>query len=221
MLVQTGLGEVGIGAVLAWVGLLLAMDSDKVLLQMDVLRESVFAHVAHKRFLQLVHPLVSLQIRGRGEPLFTKGTRMRFGAGVNHEVLLQMSQLLEGLATGSTVLVLHVATVWSHLSVCSIVNSQVAQLAKLFATFRTLIHHLSINFLTSNRLLFLLNVRLEVHGKSFLHKAFLDKRQPHLLTVEGAFQDCLVKIRLTRGFNLHHWGVNVWEGGPKERVGES
>ena len=63
MLVQTGLGEVGIGAVLAWVGLLLAMDSDKVLLQMDVLRESVFAHVAHKRFLQLVHPLVSLQIR--------------------------------------------------------------------------------------------------------------------------------------------------------------
>lgn len=143
---------------------------------------------------------------------------------MNHEVLLQMSQLLEGLATGTTILILHIATVGSHLSVCSIVHSQVAQLAKPFATFRALVHHLPINFLTSNRLLLLFNDRLEVHGKPFLHKAFLDKREPHLLSIEGAFQDCLMKIRPTWGFNLHHWGqVNVWdvgrEGGSKEGVG--
>ena len=63
MLVQTGLGEVGIGAAVAWVGLLLAMDSYNVLLQVNVLRESVFAHAAHIGFLHLVHPLVSLQVR--------------------------------------------------------------------------------------------------------------------------------------------------------------
>ena len=135
-----------------------------------------------------------------------------------------MSQLLEGLATGTTILILHIATVGSHLSVCSIVHSQVAQLAKPFATFRALVHHLPINFLTSNRLLLLFNDRLEVYGKPFLHKAFLDKREPHLLSIEGAFQDCLMKIRPTWGFNLHHWGqVNVWdvgrEGGSKEGVG--
>ena len=101
---------------------------------------------------------------------------MRFHARVNHEVLLQMSQLLEGLATGTAILILHIATVGSHLSMCSIVHSQVAQLAKLFATFRALVHHLSINLLTPNCLLLLINDRLEVHGKSFLHKAFLDKR---------------------------------------------
>ena len=164
MLVQTGLGEVGIGAAVAWVGLLLAMDSYNVLFQVDVLRESVFTHVAHIRFLHLVHSLVSLQVRGGGESLFTKGTRMRFDAGVNHEVFLQMSQLLEGLATGTTILILHIATVGSHLSVCSMVHSQVAQLAKPFATFRALVHHLPINFLTSNRRLLLFNGRLEVHG---------------------------------------------------------
>ena len=63
MLVQAGLGEVGIGADVARVGLFLAMDSYNVLLQVNVLRESVFAHTANIRFLHLVHPLVSLQVR--------------------------------------------------------------------------------------------------------------------------------------------------------------
>ena len=149
---------------------------------------------------------------------------MRFHARVNHEVLLQMSQLLEGLATGTTILILHIAAVGSHLGVCSIVHSEVAELSKPFVTFRALVNHLPVNFLTSNHLLLLFNHRLQVHGKSFVHKAFLDKRQPHLLSMEGAFQDCLMKIRQTRGFNLHHWcQVNVWdvsrEGGAKEGVG--
>ena len=50
---------------------------------------------------------------------------MRFHARVNHEVLLQMSQLLEGLATGTAIVILHIATVGSHLRMCSIVHSQV------------------------------------------------------------------------------------------------
>lgn len=62
MLVQAGLGEVGIGADVARVGLFLAMDSYNVLLQVDVLGESVLAHVAHVRLLHLMHSLVSLQV---------------------------------------------------------------------------------------------------------------------------------------------------------------
>ena len=38
MLVQTGLGEVGIGAAVTRVGLLLAMDPHNMLLQVDVFR---------------------------------------------------------------------------------------------------------------------------------------------------------------------------------------
>ena len=212
MLVQTGLGEVGIGAAVAWVGLLLAMDSDNMLFKVDVLRKSVFTHVAHIRFLHFVHPLVSLQVRGGRKSLFTIGTRVRFDTRVNHEVLLQMGQLLEGLATGPTILILHIAAVGSHLGVCSVVHSQVAELSKPLVTFRALVNHLPINFLTSNCLLLLFNHRLHVHGKSFLHNAFFDKRQSHLLSIDGAFQDCLMKIRQTRGFNLHHWcQVNVWD----------
>ena len=206
MLVQTGLGEVGIGAAVTRVGLLLAMDSHNVLLQVDVLCEPVLAHVAHVRLLHLVHPLVSLQVGGGGEPLLTIGTRVRFDARVDHKVLLEMSQLLEGFATGTTILVLHVATVGSHLCVCSVVHPQVAELAKSLATFCALVHHLTINFLTPNQTLLLLDHGLEIHGKSFLHQAFLDKRQSHLLPIEGALQDCLVKIRHTSWFNLDHWG---------------
>ena len=210
MLVQTGLGEVGIGAAEARVWLLLAMDPHNVLLQVDVLCESVLTHVAHVRLLHLVHPLMSLQVGGGREPLLTIGTRVRFDARVDHEVLLKMSQLLEGFATGTTILVLHIATVGSHLCVCSVVHPQVAELAKPLVTFCALINHLAVNFLTTNQTLLLLDHRLEVHGKSFLHQAFLDKRQSHLLSIDGALQDCLVKIRQTSGFNLHHWGqVNV------------
>ena len=131
---------------------------------------------------------------------------------MNHEVLLQMGQLLEGLATGPTILILHIAAVGSHLGVCSVVHSQVAELSKPLVTFGALVNHLPINFLTSNCLLLLFNYRLHVHGKFFLHKAFFDKRQSHLLSIDGAFQDCLMKIRQTGGFNLHHWcQVNVWD----------
>jgi len=63
---------------------------------------------------------------------------VRFDARVDHEVLLKMSQLLEGFTTGTTILVLHIATVGSHLSVCSVVHSQVAELAKPLVTFRAL-----------------------------------------------------------------------------------
>ena len=73
---------------------------------------------------------------------------MRFDARVDHEVLLKMSQLLEGFTTGTTILVLHIATVGSHLSVCSVVHSQVAELAKPLVTFRALVNHPAINFLT-------------------------------------------------------------------------
>ena len=75
---------------------------------------------------------------------------MRFNARVNHEVLLQMSQLFEGLSTGITIFVFHVTAVWSHLSVCSKVHPQIAELAKPFGTFRTLVNHFPINFLTSD-----------------------------------------------------------------------
>ena len=58
MLVQTGLGGVGVGAFVSVVGLLLAMYPDHVLFEVDTLCELVLTQVAGERLLQLVHALV-------------------------------------------------------------------------------------------------------------------------------------------------------------------
>ena len=78
MLVQTGLGEVGVGAFVAVVGLLLGMHPDHVLIEVDTLCELVLAHVASERLLQLVHALVGFQVGGGGEALIAVCTRKRF-----------------------------------------------------------------------------------------------------------------------------------------------
>ena len=78
MLVQTGLGGVGVGAFVSVVGLLLAMYSDHVLFEVDTLCELVLTQVAGERLLQLVHALVGFQVGGGGEALFAICTSKRF-----------------------------------------------------------------------------------------------------------------------------------------------
>ena len=156
MLVQTGLGEVGVVAVVAVVGLLLGMHPDHVLVEVDTLCELVLAHVASERLLQLVHALVGFQVGGGGEALVAICTRKRFDVGVDQLVLLQMNQLLESLATWLTMFVIHVTAVRSHLSVSSDVHLQITQLAKPLVALITLVLHLPIDLLlSSNRHFFL------------------------------------------------------------------
>ena len=69
MLVQTGLGEVGVGAFVAVVGLLLGMHPDHMLVEVNTLCKLVLTHVASERLLQLVHALVGFQVGGGGEDL--------------------------------------------------------------------------------------------------------------------------------------------------------
>ena len=78
MLVQTGFGEVGVGAFVAVVGLLLGMHPDHVLIEVDTLCELVLTHVAGERLLQLVHALVGFQVGGGGEALVAICTSERF-----------------------------------------------------------------------------------------------------------------------------------------------
>ena len=188
MLVQAGLGEVGVGAVVAVVELLLAMHPDHVLLQVDTLCELVLAHVAGERLLQLVHTLVGFQVGGGGEALVAICTRKRFKVGVDQLVLLQMDQLLESLTTWLTVFVLHVAAVGSHLSVSSNVHFQITQLAKPLLALITLVLHLPIDLLlSSNRHFLLFDCRLSVFAVSSL----LPRRGLFKVFVEAASQNCL------------------------------
>ena len=83
MLVQTGLGGVGVGAFVSVVGLLLAMYSDHVLFEVDTLGELILTHFARVRLLHLVHALVGSQVRGRGESLLAICTSKRFEVGVD------------------------------------------------------------------------------------------------------------------------------------------
>ena len=80
MLVQTGLGVVGIRAVR---GLLLAMYPDHVLFEVDTLGKLILTHVASEWLLHLVHALVGSQVGGRGESLLAICTSKRFEVGVD------------------------------------------------------------------------------------------------------------------------------------------
>ena len=199
MLVQTGLGEVGVGAFVAVVELLLAMHPDHVLLEVDTLCELVLAHVAGERLLQLVHTLVGFQVGGGGETLVTIGTRKRFEVGVDQLVLLQVDQLLESLPTWLTVFVLHVAAVGSHLSVSSNVHFQITQLAKPLLALITLVLHLPIDLLlSSNRHFLLFDCRLGIRAVTLLLR-----RGWFNMSVEVAAQHCLPQNRMAVGFSLH------------------